>query len=126
MLAIQTVGLEKRYAAKTAVHALNLEVEQGELFALLGVNGAGKTTTIKMLSCLSSPTGGDAFLLGDSVRTQPALVKCIAAGNGDCSEPICARKSGDDRWPVWQRPENREDKGGKNVGDIWTCRGGSG
>lgn len=75
MLAIQTVGLEKRYAAKTAVHALNLEVEQGELFALLGVNGAGKTTTIKMLSCLSSPTGGDAFLLGDSVRTQPALVK---------------------------------------------------
>ena len=57
------------------VDDLCLSVEQGELFALLGVNGAGKTTTIKMLSCLTAPTSGDARLLGDSVVTAPMKVK---------------------------------------------------
>lgn len=55
MIAIQTFNLTKKYKEKIAVNALNLSVEQGELFALLGVNGAGKTTTIKMLSCLTTP-----------------------------------------------------------------------
>jgi ABC-2 type transport system ATP-binding protein len=73
--AIQTIDLTKKYGAKTAVNALNLSVEQGELFALLGVNGAGKTTTIKMLTCLSRPTSGDALLLGDSVVSAPGAVK---------------------------------------------------
>ncbi len=75
MTAIQTVGLTKCFRDKTAVSSLNLEIEQGELFALLGVNGAGKTTAIKMLSCLSKPTGGDAFLLGDSITANPQAVK---------------------------------------------------
>lgn len=75
MIAIQTKMLEKKYNAKTAVKALDLTVMQGELFALLGVNGAGKTTTIKMLSCLISPTGGDAFLLGDSIVSNAQAVK---------------------------------------------------
>lgn len=75
MIAIQTHDLEKKYGSKIAVDRLNLSVEQGELFALLGVNGAGKTTTIKMLSCLSTPTSGDALLLGDSIVTQPQAVK---------------------------------------------------
>jgi len=73
--AIQAIDLTKKYGAKAAVNALNLSVEQGELFALLGVNGAGKTTTIKMLTCLSRPTSGDAFLLGDSVVSAPGAVK---------------------------------------------------
>ena len=59
----------------TAVEGLDLEVRQGELLALLGVNGAGKTTTIKMLSCLTEPTDGDAMLLGRSIRREPARVK---------------------------------------------------
>ena len=50
MKAIETTALTKRYKDKIAVDALNLTIDQGELFALLGVNGAGKTTTIKMLS----------------------------------------------------------------------------
>jgi ABC-2 type transport system ATP-binding protein len=75
MTAIETVSLTKRYKEKTAVNGLNLTVGQGELFALLGVNGAGKTTTIKMLSCLAAPTSGDAFLLGDSIVTNPGAVK---------------------------------------------------
>ncbi len=75
MTAIQTVNLTKKYKDKIAVNSLNLVVEQGELFALLGVNGAGKTTTIKMLSCLTAPTSGDAFLLGDSILTHSQAVK---------------------------------------------------
>ena len=50
--AIITTNLTKKYDGKTAVDNLNLMVNQGELYSLLGVNGAGKTTTIKMLSCL--------------------------------------------------------------------------
>lgn len=75
MTAIKTENLTKRYKNKTAVNGLNLEVNKGELFSLLGVNGAGKTTTIKMLSCLSRPTDGDAFLLGDSIVSAPEKVK---------------------------------------------------
>ena len=75
MTAIQTQNLTKRFRDKTAVDALNLTVEDGELFALLGVNGAGKTTTIRMLSCLLSPTSGDALLLGDSIVAAPQRVK---------------------------------------------------
>lgn len=75
MTAIKTKGLCKAYKGKLAVDGLELEVEEGELFALLGVNGAGKSTVIKMLSCLLRPTAGDAWLLGDSVTKQAAKVK---------------------------------------------------
>jgi ABC-2 type transport system ATP-binding protein len=75
MIAIQTTDLTKRYKGITAVNKLNLQINIGELYALLGVNGAGKTTTIKMLSCLTAPTSGDAVLLGESVVTSPQEVK---------------------------------------------------
>ncbi len=75
MIAIKTIDLEKRYGDRIAVNKLNLSIEQGELFSLLGTNGAGKTTTIKMLSCLSSPTSGEAILLGDSIVKNPFAVK---------------------------------------------------
>lgn len=75
MDAIRTAGLSKKYKDTTAVDGLDLTVFQGELFSLLGVNGAGKTTTIKMLSCLTRPTGGDAFLGGASIVSEPAKVK---------------------------------------------------
>ena len=75
MNAITITNLSKKYGGFTAVDNLNLTIEQGELFALLGINGAGKTTTIKMLSCLIKPTSGNAVLLGDSVREHPQAVK---------------------------------------------------
>lgn len=77
MYAIETKNLTKKYKDITAVDNLNLTVNKGELFALLGVNGAGKTTTIKMLSCLSSPTSGDALLLGQSITENSSEVKRI-------------------------------------------------
>ena len=75
MKAIEISELTKKFKERTAVASLNLSIEQGELFALLGVNGAGKTTTIKMLSCVISPTSGDAVLLGDSIVSNAQAVK---------------------------------------------------
>ncbi len=75
MSAIEIVGLGKQYKDVVAVNDLNFEIRSGELFALLGVNGAGKTTTIKMLSCLTQPTTGDATVGGYSVTQQAREVK---------------------------------------------------
>ena len=75
MQAIQTNGLAKQYRTLTAVDKLNLEIGKGELFSLLGVNGAGKTTTVKMLTCLTKPTGGDAIVGGYSIIKEPEQVK---------------------------------------------------
>ena len=77
MQAIKTANLVKRYKNLTAVDNLNLEIRKGELFSLLGINGAGKTTTIKMLSCLTKPTSGDAFIGGWSVTKDPDKVKSL-------------------------------------------------
>ena len=75
MQAIKTIELVKQYKKITAVDKLNLEIRQGELFSLLGVNGAGKTTTIKMLSCLTKPTDGDAIVGGCSITKESEQVK---------------------------------------------------
>lgn len=75
MIGIKIENLTKVYGDVTAVKELELNIEQGELFSLLGINGAGKTTTVKMLSCLSRPTAGDAFLLGNSIVSEPGKVK---------------------------------------------------
>lgn len=75
MQAIQTMGLVKNYKKICAVDQLNLSIDSGELYALLGVNGAGKTTTIKMLTCLTKPTQGDAYVGGFSILKEPEQVK---------------------------------------------------
>lgn len=77
MNAIQTDNLTKTYQDRVAVDRLNLQVKQGELFALLGLNGAGKTTTVKLLSCLTAPTGGQALVGGHSVVTDSPRVKAL-------------------------------------------------
>lgn len=77
MYAIKINGLTKKYDDISAVDNLDLCIEKGELFALLGVNGAGKTTTIKMLTGLTSPDGGDAFINDISIISNPKKVKNI-------------------------------------------------
>jgi len=75
MQEIKTTQLVKQYNNLTAVDKLGLDIRQGELFSLLGVNGAGKTTVIKMLSCLTKPTSGDAIVGGYSITNEPVQVK---------------------------------------------------
>jgi len=64
MLSIETKNLTKKFKEKTAVNGIELKINEGELFALLGTNGAGKTTTIKMLSTLILPTSGEIKING--------------------------------------------------------------
>ena len=75
MESIKTIALTKMYKDLVVVDKLNLQIEKGELFALLGVNGAGKTTVIKMLSCITKPTAGDAFLQSHSIVNETNRVK---------------------------------------------------
>ena len=79
MNAIECVNLIKRYKDVTAVDSLNLRVKKGELFSLLGMNGAGKSTLIRMLSTLTEPTAGDAFVGGWSIRKESKEIKRIIA-----------------------------------------------
>ena len=78
MNAVEVKGLVKKYKDTVAVDNLNLEIKNGEFFSLLGTNGAGKTTTVKVLSCLTMPSQGDAIIFGKSVKSDPLQVKrCI-------------------------------------------------
>jgi ABC-2 type transport system ATP-binding protein len=73
--AILVQDLKKRFGEFEAVKQANFAVQQGEIFSLLGPNGAGKSTTISMLSCLLEPSGGEAFVMGRSVRGEAQSVK---------------------------------------------------
>jgi len=64
---IETKKLTKKFGTLTAVESLNLKIEKGEIFGLIGPNGSGKTTTIKMLCGLLLPTSGTAYVLGRKV-----------------------------------------------------------
>ena len=77
MEAIKTVALTKNYKNLTAVDSLDLQIRSGELFTLLGVNGAGKSTTIRLLSCLTQPTSGDAWVGGNRITEEPLAVKSV-------------------------------------------------
>jgi ABC-2 type transport system ATP-binding protein len=77
MNAIEIKSLTKKFGGKTAVDGLTIQIEEGGLFALLGVNGAGKTTTIKMLSGILRPDGGDALIMGHSIITDLRRVKSL-------------------------------------------------
>lgn len=79
MSIIQTRSLSKKYKDVNAVECLDLAIQEGELFALLGVNGAGKTTTIKMLTGLAEPTTGDAWIMDKSIKTSMHQVKQFIA-----------------------------------------------
>ncbi|WP_313386612.1 ABC transporter ATP-binding protein [Chishuiella sp.] len=72
---LKTINLHKKYNDFIALESLNLEVNKGEIFALLGQNGAGKSTTINMLLGLIKPTSGDAFINDISVTENPQEIK---------------------------------------------------
>jgi len=72
---IETKHLTKKFGDFVAVDDLNLSIEKGELFSLLGLNGAGKTTTIKMLSCLILPSSGNAIILNKDLIKDSQYIK---------------------------------------------------
>lgn len=77
MFAIETENLTKKYKEKIAVNKVNLKIDKGELFALLGTNGAGKSTTIKMLSTLILPTDGKIIINGLDIVKDSQKIKEI-------------------------------------------------
>ncbi len=77
MYSIETKNLTKKYKDKIAVNHMNLQIKEGELFALLGVNGAGKTTTIKMLSGLILPTEGSITIENMNMKKDTLKIKEI-------------------------------------------------
>lgn len=77
MKAIELLNISKNYDLIKAVRNVSLDINDGELFGLLGVNGAGKTTIIKILSCLINPTSGDAKIYGKSILNDKEYVKEI-------------------------------------------------
>ena len=77
MLAIETKKLTKKFKEKIAVDGIELKIDKGELFALLGTNGAGKTTTIKMLSTLILPTNGEIKINGLDIIKDRQKIKEI-------------------------------------------------
>ncbi len=77
MCEIKIEKINKFYGKLHALKDVSLEIEQNSLFGLLGVNGAGKTTLIKILTCLSAPTSGNAIVHGLSVTNDADKVKEI-------------------------------------------------
>lgn len=77
MQAITCTGIEKQYKGTKALKGVSLTVEDGELLGLLGVNGAGKTTLIRILSTLTNPTNGEAYVYGKNVVTEADAVREI-------------------------------------------------
>ena len=65
---IKLEKLSKKFGSFTAVNQLNFSIREGEIFTILGHNGAGKTTAIYMLTGMLQPTGGDAYMYGNSIK----------------------------------------------------------
>lgn len=74
MNAIQTVSLTKYYGKSRGIIDVNLEVPEGDFFGFIGPNGAGKSTTIRTLLGFTSPTGGEAKILGKDIVRQKAEI----------------------------------------------------
>ncbi|WP_424018682.1 ABC transporter ATP-binding protein [Halorientalis pallida] len=72
--AIETEALTKTYGDVTALSGLDLSIPKGTVYGFLGPNGAGKTTTMRILTTLTEPTSGDAWIDGDHVADRDAVV----------------------------------------------------
>ncbi|MCH8829967.1 MAG: ABC transporter ATP-binding protein [Planctomycetes bacterium] len=72
---IETRQLTKRFGDLVAVDAINLKLEEGDVFGFIGPNGSGKTTTMRMIATLLNPDFGEAYVCGMSIYTHPAEIR---------------------------------------------------
>jgi ABC-2 type transport system ATP-binding protein len=72
---IEARGLAKRFGERVALHSISFQVDEGEIYGLLGRNGAGKTTTIRILACLLRPSAGSARVAGHDIATEAAAIR---------------------------------------------------
>ncbi|MDE6004231.1 MAG: ABC transporter ATP-binding protein [Oscillospiraceae bacterium] len=78
-IALDVQHLVKCYGKKQAVKDVSFQIQEGEIFGLMGMNGAGKTTILRMLATLLKPDSGDAFIAGNSIVKNPEKVRaCIS------------------------------------------------
>jgi lipopolysaccharide export system ATP-binding protein len=82
MSILQAESLLKRYARRTVVNDVSLEIGEGEIIGLLGPNGAGKTTTFRMICGMTKPDGGRVLLRGEDVTSWPMYVRASRGGMG--------------------------------------------
>ena len=73
--AVKMTGIKKQFGGVYALKDVSLDLRKGSILALLGENGAGKSTTVRMLSCLTLPTSGDAEIFEKSIVSEPLEVK---------------------------------------------------
>jgi len=79
MFTIKATNLTRKFADNTAVNNLNLEIEEGEIFGLVGPDGAGKTTTMRLLTGILEPTAGEAWVYDKHIiKDNEALKESIA------------------------------------------------
>ena len=84
-VAIRATGLRKSYGEQVVLDGIDLEVDEGTVFALLGPNGAGKTTTVHILSTLIAADGGEVLIAGHDIVREPDAVRAIIGVTGQFS-----------------------------------------
>jgi len=72
---IETHDLTKKYGEMFAIRAIDLTLDEGDLFGFIGPNGAGKTTTMRIIATLLNPTWGEAYVCGNSIYTKPREIR---------------------------------------------------
>jgi len=75
MVTIKACGLTRKFQDNTAVSGLNLEIEEGEIFGLVGPDGAGKTTTMRLLTGILEPSNGEAWVYGKHIIKESEELK---------------------------------------------------
>jgi len=75
MSTIKASGLTRKFGDNIAVNGLNLEIEEGEIFGLVGPDGAGKTTTMRLLTGILEPTSGEGWVYGKHIVKESEKLK---------------------------------------------------